>query len=148
MNIWTKIATIAKKNTNLPTSIDESEYPIRRGQLYYAKLDDERCVGSEQMKDRLVLIVQNNTGNKYSQTVVVAMATTKIDKRPDLPVHKLVYVKKFDRQNMILAEQLRTIDKQRLVKYAGRLNSTDMAEVDAALSCSLGLARREVYEGA
>ena len=148
MSIWTKIATIVKKNTNLQTSIDEDEYPIRRGQLYYAKLDDERCVGSEQMKDRLVLIVQNNTGNKYSKTVVVAMATTKIDKRPDLPVHKLVCVNKFGKQNMILAEQLRTIDKQRLVKYVGRLSSTDMAEVDEALACSLDLARREAYEGA
>lgn len=144
--------TIAKKNTNLPTSTkdkeNENDLQCRRGQLYYAKLDDEKCVGSEQMKDRLVLIVQNNTGNKYSQTVVVAMATTKLNKRPDLPVHKLVYIKKYDRQNMILAEQLRTIDKKRLVKYVGRLSSEDMAEVDAALACSLGLARREVYEGA
>ena len=144
--------TIAKKNSNLPTSTDEMvsgrDFKCKRGQLYYAKLDDGCCVGSEQMKDRLVLIVQNNTGNKYSPTVVVAMATAKENKRPDLPVHKLVYIKSLDRRNMILTEQLRTIDKMRLVKYVGHLNSTDMAEVDVALACSLGLARREVYEGA
>jgi len=143
---------MAKKNTNLPISINDEnvkrEFQIRRGQLYYAKLDDERCVGSEQMKDRLVLIVQNDIGNKYSQTVVVAMATTKIDKRPDLPVHRLVYVEKFGRQNMILAEQLRTIDKRRLVKYVGQLDAKEMAEVDAALACSLDLTRRENREGA
>jgi len=143
---------MAKKNTNLPISINDEnskrEFQIRRGQLYYAKLDDERCVGSEQMKDRLVLIVQNDIGNKYSQTVVVAMATTKIDKRPDLPVHRLVYVEKFGRQNMILAEQLRTIDKRRLVKYVGQIDIKEMEEVDAALACSLDLARRETHEGA
>lgn len=139
-----------KKNTNTQILTKDGksgrDFKCKRGQLYYAQLDDGCCVGSEQMKDRLVLIVQNNTGNKYSPTVIVALATAREDKRRDLPTHRSVYVRKLGKRNMILTEQLRTIDKMRLIEYVDRLSNKEMAEVDSALSCSLGLARREPYE--
>jgi len=113
---------------------------ILRGNIYYADLTP--VVGSEQGGIRPVLIIQNNKGNKYSPTTVVAAITSKAVKI-DLPIHCVVEEKYVNGQeSTILLEQIRTIDKQRLQNYIGTLPQAMMQEVDKALAVSLGLNRK------
>lgn len=111
---------------------------IKRGDVYFADLSP--VVGSEQGGQRPVLIVQNDIGNKYSPTVIVSAITAKISKAK-LPTH--VEVKKDDvgllRDSVILLEQVRTIDKRRLIQKLGALDKETMTSVDEALMISLGL---------
>lgn len=109
-----------------------------RGDLYYANLSP--VIGSEQAGRRPVLIIQNNTGNRYSPTVIIASVTSKPDAKAKLPTH--CYIKegtslKFP--SVVLLEQLRTIDKKRLESYIGKVDSTCMKEIDCALAISVGL---------
>ena len=106
---------------------------MQRGQIYYADL--ENVVGSEQGGIRPVLIIQNDVGNKYSPTVIVAAITSKMTKS-FLPTH--IYVK-LDKPSLILTEQLKTIDKRRLRNYVCKLPKSKMQEVDKALAVSLEL---------
>ncbi|MGB9814062.1 type II toxin-antitoxin system PemK/MazF family toxin [Thermovenabulum sp.] len=111
---------------------------VRRGDVFYADLNP--VVGSEQGGVRPVLVVQNDVGNKYSPTVIVAAITSQIDKAK-LPTH--VELKKEDygleKDSVVLLEQLRTIDKRRLKEKITFLDSEIMAKVDEALKISLGL---------
>jgi len=111
---------------------------IKRGDIFYADLSP--VVGSEQGGVRPVLIVQNDVGNKYSPTVVIAAITSQIDKAR-LPTH--VELSSLDtgleRNSVILLEQVRTIDKQRLTHKIAHLESDVMERVNAALQISLGL---------
>ncbi len=111
---------------------------VRRGDLFFANLNP--VIGSEQGGLRPVLILQNNIGNTYSPTTIVAAVTSKI-KRAKLPTH--VEIKKdfsqLDRNSVILCEQLRTIDKRRLSEKIGELNEEMMVKVDEALKISVGL---------
>ncbi len=92
-------------------------------------------VGSEQGGNRPVLIIQNNVGNHYSPTVIVAAITSKIQK-PKMPTHVGLRAKQdgVERNSVILLEQIRTIDKQRLQARVTALSSTKMAAVDRALA--------------
>lgn len=111
-----------------------------RGEIYYANLDP--VLGSEQSGFRPVLIVQNDTGNRYSPTVIVAPITTKPDSKVKLPTHcHLAAYKGLDESSVALLEQLRTLDKRRLKKYIGRLKKSSMNEVDRALAVSVGLSK-------
>ena len=84
-----------------------------RGDMYYADLG--RGVGSEQEGYRPVLIIQNNTGNKYSTTVIVAAISSKVDAKAKLPTHYLLKAENgLELPSLVLLEQLRTIDKRRL----------------------------------
>lgn len=116
--------------------MDESK--IRRGDLFYADLSP--VVGSEQGGMRPVLVIQNNIGNHYSPTVIIAAITAKISK-PKMPIH--VGIKGGEqgvgRNSVILMEQIRTIDKQRLHDKIGRLDDQKMKQVDEALKVSIGL---------
>jgi mRNA interferase MazF len=111
---------------------------VRRGDLFFANLNP--VIGSEQGGLRPVLILQNDIGNTYSPTTIVAAVTSKI-KRAKLPTH--VEIKKdfsqLDRNSVILCEQLRTIDKRRLSEKIGELNEEMMVKVDEALKISVGL---------
>ena len=98
---------------------------IRRGELYYAYL--EPVIGSEQGGERPVVILQNNRGNRYSPTVIVAPLTTKLVKRT-LPVHVKVTAAGLRSTSLILLEQIRTIDKQRLRQYIGEVTVEEMRE--------------------
>lgn len=111
---------------------------IRRGELYSAGLDP--VVGSEQGGTRPVLIVQNDTGNRYSPTVVV-LAVTSATGKPALPMHVRILAEGsgLQRDSVVLAEQIRTIDKRRLRERIGRISPSDMTSVDEALRLSLGL---------
>ncbi|WP_088809187.1 MULTISPECIES: type II toxin-antitoxin system PemK/MazF family toxin [unclassified Listeria] len=110
---------------------------IKRGDVYYADLSP--VVGSEQGGVRPVLIIQNDIGNRFSPTVIVAAITAKIQKAK-LPTH-IEATKKhgFDRDSVILLEQVRTIDKQRLTDKITHLDDELMDKVNRALEISLGI---------
>ena len=111
---------------------------IRRGDIYYADLSP--VVGSEQGGLRPVLIIQNDVGNKYSPTVIAAAITSKMSKT-HLPTHIDIYAEKvgLQKDSVVLLEQIRTIDKQRLKEKMGHLDERLMSEVDNAISISFGL---------
>ncbi len=111
---------------------------VRRGDIYYADLSP--VVGSEQGGVRPVLIVQNNVGNRFSPTVIAAAITSQKDKA-NLPTHIHVHstASGLARDSIVLLEQIRTIDKQRLKEHMGRLDETSMNKVDQALQISFGL---------
>lgn len=109
---------------------------IRRGDIYYADLDP--AIGSEQGGKRPVLVLQNDIGNKFSNTVIVAALTSKM--KPKLPTHLVLpEVAGLIAGSIILLEQLRTVDKSRLDKQAGKLDPAMMRLVDVGLITSLGL---------
>ena len=113
---------------------------VKRGDIYYADLSP--VVGSEQGGVRLVLIIQNDTGNRYSPTVIAAAITSQMGKAR-LPTHIDLPVTKncgLSRDSIILLEQVRTIDKHRLKERMGKLDADSMHQVDHALSISFGLA--------
>lgn len=111
---------------------------IRRGDIFYADLSP--VVGSEQGGLRPVLIVQNDVGNRYSPTVIAAAITSKLGKTR-LPTHIDVTADKvgLQRDSVVLLEQMRTIDKQRLKEKMGHLDDDSMHAVDEAITVSLGL---------
>lgn len=120
---------LPKVNTNLD---------IKRGYLYYADLSP--VVGSEQGGVRPVLIIQNDIGNKYSPTVIVAAITSQINKAK-LPTHIEISAHEYglNKDSVILLEQIRTIDKKRLREKIGCLDTNMMLKVDNSLQISLGL---------
>lgn len=111
---------------------------IRRGDIYYADL--RPVIGSEQGGIRPVLIIQNDTGNKHSPTVIVAAITSKMNKAK-LPTHIEIDSKKYDivKDSVILLEQLRTIDKKRLKDKVCHLDGSILEQVNHALLVSLEL---------
>ncbi len=109
---------------------------VKRGELYYADLSP--VVGSEQGGVRPVLVVQNDTGNKYSPTVIAAAVTSKIHKAR-LPTHiELPQAFGLQKDSVILLEQIRTIDKKRLMARIGELSEATMSRVNRAILISLG----------
>lgn len=105
--------------------------------MYYADLSP--VVGCEQGGVRPVLIIQNNVGNRYSPTVIVAAITSRMDKHP-LPTHVAISRRYgLQKNSMILLEQVRTIDKLRLKEYIGHLNDRDMRAVNVSLKISLDM---------
>lgn len=111
---------------------------VKRGEIYYADLSP--VVGSEQGGVRPVLIVQNDVGNRYSPTVIAAAITSRQDKAK-LPTHIDLPSGGcgLSRDSVVLLEQIRTIDKQRLREKMGSLDDTAMSRIDQALSVSFGL---------
>lgn len=111
---------------------------IKRGDIYYADLSP--VVGSEQGGMRPVLIVQNDTGNRHSPTVIAAAITSQIGKAR-LPTHIELQAQSYglSRDSVILLEQIRTLDKSRLRERMGQLDDTTMNRVDNAIAVSFGL---------
>ena len=111
---------------------------VKRGDIYYADLSP--VVGSEQGGMRPVLIVQNDTGNKHSPTVIAAAITSQTGKAK-LPTHIELNAQSvgITRDSVILLEQIRTIDKSRLREKMGRLDDSTMNKVDSAIAVSFGL---------
>ncbi len=111
---------------------------IRRGDIYYADL--RPVVGSEQGGIRPVLIIQNNVGNKHSPTVICAAITSRMNKAK-LPTHVELSACRCDmaKDSVILLEQLRTIDKQRLRERICHIDEELQKNVDLALKVSLEL---------
>ena len=111
---------------------------VRRGDIFYADLSP--VVGSEQGGTRPVLIVQNDTGNRHSPTVIAAAITSQTGKAR-LPTHINIAGGSVGRtkDSVILLEQMRTIDKRRLREHMGHLDDNHMAMVNDAIAVSLGL---------
>ena len=109
---------------------------IKRGDIFYADL--RPVVGSEQGGIRPVLIIQNDTGNRHSPTVICAAITSKMNKAK-LPTHVEIYACHYDivKDSVILLEQLRTIDKKRLKDKVCHLDNEIINQVDKALRVSL-----------
>ena len=112
--------------------------PVRRGDIYYADLSP--VVGSEQGGIRPVLIVQNDTGNRHSPTVIAAAITSQLGKAR-LPTHIEIPAPSsgLSRDSVILLEQVRTLDKSRLRERMGKVDGVTMGRVDDALAVSFGL---------
>lgn len=111
---------------------------IARGELYIADLDP--VVGSEQGGLRPVLVIQNDMGNRYSPTIIVLAVTSQLQKAR-LPTHVQVPAvgHGLEKDSVVLAEQIRTLDKRRLHERIGRLRPDYMEAVARALAVSLGL---------
>ena len=114
---------------------------VKKGELYFADLGKEKSISNVQKGIRPCLIIQNNVGNKFSNTVIVAPLTSKI-KKTDLKVH--IEIKK-DKNNgliensIVLLEQLKTIDKSSLHNKIGVINNQDLKNIDEGLKVSLAL---------
>lgn len=108
---------------------------IKKGQIYYADLSP--VVGSEQGGYRPVVVIQNNIGNKYSPTTIVAVITTRATKAK-LPTHYwLEDGCGLPKNSMVELEQIRTIDKSRLKKYIGAISYADETNIKKCLKISL-----------
>ena len=112
---------------------------VKKGDLFFADLSP--VVGSEQGGVRPVLVVQNDVGNKYSPTIIVAAVTSQTGKAK-LPTHVELKATQggHNKNSVVLLEQLRTIDKQRLKERIGSLSDSQLPVVDEALGVSLGIA--------
>ena len=109
---------------------------IYRGEVYFADLSP--VIGSEQGGIRPVLVLQNNMGNRYSPTIIVAAITARY-KKP-LPTHVPIGgTKGVSQSSVVLLEQLRTIDRTRLCGYIGRVSDNSLSQIDVALKISVGL---------
>ena len=109
---------------------------IKRGDIYFADLNP--VLGSEQCGVRPVVIIQNDRGNRYSPTVIVAAVTSRPDKR-EIPIHVHLYGYGLQGYSVVLLEQIRTIDRMRLRSYIGYLSTYAMQQNDQALAISLKL---------
>ena len=110
---------------------------VKRGDVFYADLSP--VVGSEQGGVRPVLVIQNDIGNRFSPTVIIAAITAQIQKAK-LPTHVEIEAKThgMERDSVILLEQIRTIDKQRLTDKITHLEEETMRKVDEALKTRVG----------
>lgn len=111
---------------------------VKRGEIYFADLGEG--IGSEQQGIRPVVILQNDIGNKYSPTTIVALITS-MTKKLDLPVHMELDKKDslLPQNSVILLEQIRTIDKKRLIRRISKLEDHLIADIDWRLKKSLSL---------
>ena len=109
---------------------------VMRGEVYYADLSP--VIGSEQGGYRPVLVVQNNKGNKYSTTVIVAPVSSKIMKNP-LPTHVLIELDGLQKKSVVLLEQLRTFDKKRIKERVGKVSDVLMYQINEAMKTSLDI---------
>jgi len=110
---------------------------IQRGDIFFADLNP--VFGSEQGDMRPVLVVQNNTGNKFSPTVIILPITSNLRKNP-LPTH--VFITRdcgIEKDSIVLTEQIRAIDRSRLREYIGCIGTSVMLMVNKALAVSVGL---------
>lgn len=118
---------------------------VKKGDLYFADLSP--VIGSEQGGVRPVLVVQNDVGNKYSPTIIVAAVTSQKNKA-NLPTHVEIAAdgNGLSKNSVVLLEQLRTIDKKRLKERIGTLDHDRLPDVDEALGVSLGIANPTAFE--
>lgn len=113
-------------------------FGFRRGEIYFADLDPH--YGSEQGGKRPVIVIQNNTENKFAPTVIVAAVTSKVSKKPNQPTHVLIEQNPaFSRPSVVLLEQIFTIDKERIQRLLGQTTPDEMYQISEALMNSLDL---------
>ena len=109
-----------------------------RGDIYYANMEPN--VGSEQGGERPVVVLQNDTGNKHSPTLIIATLTSKVDKKLNLPTHVLLDQNPgLKVPSIVQLEQIFIIDKRRVQRFAGQASSEEMERIETALKISLGM---------
>ena len=109
-----------------------------RGDIYYANMEPH--VGSEQGGERPVVVLQNDMGNKHSSTLIIATLTSKVDKKLNLPTHVLLEQNPgLKVPSIVQLEQIFTIDKRRVQRFAGQTSSEEMERIETALKISLGM---------
>ncbi len=124
--------------------VHKPDWRFRRGDIYMANLNTFK--GSEQGGTRPVLVLQNNDGNFYCPTLIIAPMTTQL-KKLNQPTH--VYFKELralSAPTMVSLEQIKTIDKCRIKQYVGRLTNEQMKKVEDAIRDSLGMEIPECVE--
>lgn len=129
-----------ERKTGGKKQMDKDFKEYHRGEIYYANLNP--AYGSKHGGIRPVVILQNNTGNSYSPTLIVAPATKRIGKKPQLPTHvilKKIPGMKYEGTSLFMLEQMRVIDKRRLKGCVGKLTKEQMNLIDKALCISLGI---------
>ena len=121
------------------------ERNFKRGDIYYSNLNP--VIGSEQGGTRPVLIISNDVGNKHSPTVNVAHITSRIHNKSKMTTHTINNdFEGLDKNSIILLEQVRTIDKQRLKQYLGMIPDDIVARVDKALAISVALEKTKATD--
>jgi len=110
---------------------------IKKGDIYIADLDP--VVGSEQGGVRPVVVLQNDQGNLCSPTVIAAAVTSKVGKKTWQPTHLTITNPNLPKDSVVLLEQIRTLDKKRLIEKVGSLSLVQVKEIDLKLSTSFGL---------
>ena len=109
-----------------------------RGDIYYANMEPH--VGSEQGGERPVVVLQNDTGNKYSPTLIIATLTSKVNKKLNLPTHILLDQNSGLRvPSIVQLEQIFTIDKRRVQRFAGQVSEDEMKQIEVAIKISLAM---------
>lgn len=117
--------------------MERNFHDFHRGEVYYADLDP--VTGHEQGGIRPVLIIQNDTGNYHSPTIIVIAVTRRTFKKPKQPTHVVLDDAQGLAPSLFMSEVIRTIDKRRVQSYVGRLTREQMKRVNAALLVSVGL---------
>ena len=116
----------------------KENWVYRRGDIYMANLNPFK--GSEQGGTCPVLVLQNNTGNLFCPTLIVAPLTTQVNKKKDQPTHYLLSgVRGLPEDSVALLEQITTNDKARVISYLGKVSKEEMRGVDEAIKVSLGI---------
>ena len=117
--------------------MDHNFHDFHRGEVYYADLNP--VIGHEQGGVRPVLVIQNDTGNYHSPTIIVIAVTRRTFKKPKQPTHVVLDDAQGLAPSLFMSEVIRTIDKRRVQSYVGRLTREQMKRVNAALLVSVGL---------
>ena len=119
-------------------TIMKDNWRYSRGDIYLVDLGTH--FGSEQGGCRPVLVIQNNVGNHFGPTLIVAPITSRFNKKANQPTHfALVGVNNLTSPSVVLAEQILTIDKSRVIKYLGKVSEEQMQNIDKTIMVSLGL---------
>ncbi|HTS27062.1 MAG TPA: type II toxin-antitoxin system PemK/MazF family toxin [Bryobacteraceae bacterium] len=129
------------KTTRRPPGQKQKVIPLLRGDVYLCSLDP--TIGHEMKKTRPALVIQNDVGNRYSSVTIVAAITSTLSPVP-YPVEVVVDASTTNGlgvRSSIRLDQIRSVDRQRLIRRLGVLDSTTMAKVDEAIKISLGLVR-------
>ena len=136
MTAYLAIRNIENEEGGLGKMRDDWYY--RRGDIYLANLGS--YYGSEQGGTRPVLVLQNNAGNYFCPTLIVAPLTSNIWKKAEQPTHYLLDgIRGLRGQSIVLLEQIKTIDKRRVDRYIGKVTREQMDGIDEALQVSLGI---------
>ncbi|MBS6621917.1 MAG: type II toxin-antitoxin system PemK/MazF family toxin [Faecalibacterium prausnitzii] len=114
------------------------DWKYLRGDIYYA--DMEPHIGSEQGGTRPVVVLQNDVGNRYAPTLIVATVTSRTEKKRYQPTHVLIaHNTAFEKPSVVQLEQIFTIDKSRVQRFLGRLTQDEMQEIEKGVVSSLDL---------
>lgn len=115
----------------------QKDWKPQRGDIYFTRFDNS--VGSEQSGNRPAIVIQNNVGNRFSPTLIMATLTSRASKKVSLPTHCLLENSILSVPSIVQAEQIFTVDKSRIIHYLGHVSAEEMQRVDDVLKASLAL---------